>query len=209
MTEHARWKPATSDQVFDARRDRTRNGRVRLRNGSNLLFGSVFAWGLFAMAALMLNRSSLNGSDAMTPREVALTAMALAIASLAAHAVLVRPFVEIEIDGGIARVRNPLKAYSFWLGDAESFDLGFLGFPVVSVGSYRVRLMGMEESVAQKMGGGSIDHAIFVQELSRQAGDNAPDNKHPVSVHWALFDLWTTILIVAWAVYALSFVAPA
>lgn len=64
------WKPRSSDLVLEAREARTDpvTGVVRLRNGSNLFFGSLLTWGIFLLDTLLLNKSSLHSPDPMTPR---------------------------------------------------------------------------------------------------------------------------------------------
>jgi hypothetical protein len=92
-----------------------------------MFWGYVIAWGLFGMAALLLNKSIRTGSDPMAPREAAAYGAGLFLASIAAFCVLGRPFVTLA--SGVLTVRNPLRAYAVELAAVESLDSGLAGFP--------------------------------------------------------------------------------
>ena len=64
--------------------------------------------------------------------------------------------------------------------------------------------MGMEETNLQLMRGGSDDMAVLQAEIT----DRNPDQLHPgagLHARWALLDRGLVLLLLAWALYALSF----
>lgn len=204
------WKPQTSDLVLDAREARTdpQTGVVRLQNGSNLFFGSFLAWGIFSLGALLLNKSSFGGPDPMTHAEVAVIAICLVTASVLAHVVLARPFVTIRHDR--ARIRNPVRIYDFYLDEVDSSKDGAFGFLTLTISTDKVRVVGLEESLSQKMAGGSIDRAVLqaaiYTHLKAAPGFSDEYRETPgYSKRWAFFDRGLILLLAAWLLYGLSF----
>jgi hypothetical protein len=173
---------------------------MRLRKLSNMFWGYVVAWGLFGMAALLLNKSILTGPDPMAPREAATYGAGLFLASIAAFCVLARPFVTLA--SGVLIVRNPLRSYAVELAAVESLDSGLAGFPKLTVAGRAIRMFGMEESGLQKMAGGSDDMAVLQAEIA-DAGD-ASGREEPLQVRWALLDKSLSLLLIAWSLYLVS-----
>jgi hypothetical protein len=160
----------------------------------------MLAGGLLAMAGLLLNKGSLAAEDALSKTDTALTASCLLAGSIASYLCLGRPYVEIDKD--LLIVRNPLRRVVVPLSAVQEFTVGLLGFPSVSTAGRRVRLWGLEESVAQKMAGGSLDHAILRAELSRFQ-EQAPGPS--AAVNWAVFSVGLAVLLTLWCTYAVTF----
>ena len=177
-------------------------GEMRFRNGSNMFWGYALAWALFGMSALLLNKSILTDSDPMTGSEVLRYAAGMFIASTAALCVLARPYLTLR--KGQVTVRNPLRVYRFSLGQVESVEDGFWGFPKLTAAGRTMRVMGMEQTGLDEMSGGSDDLVVFQADLAGR-DLTAPDTAAPVSVHWSPMDRGLGLLLAAWAVYAASF----
>lgn len=209
MTEGEKWRPKSHPSPLEhARQFMTdpRTGEMRFRNRSNMFWGYVLAWGLFTFSALWLNQSILTDSDPMTGREVLGYAATMFIASLASACVLGRPYLTLR--DGLVTVRNPLRIYTLRLIDVESVVSGFLGFPKLSAAGRTIRVMGMEESGLDQLGGGSDDMAVLQMELEARVPENDQEQAAGVVARWALMDLGLALLLTAWAVYAVSFYWP-
>lgn len=172
---------------------------MRFRNLSNMFWGYALAWGLFGMAALLLNKSILTDPDPMTPREVAAYGAGTFLASIAALCVLARPFVTLT--SGVLTVRNPLRTYAVELAAVESLESGLAGFPKLTVAGRVIRIFGMEESGLQKMAGGSDDMAVLQAEIADAGG---PSRREGVQPGWGLLDKSSTLLLLAWSLYLVS-----
>lgn len=172
---------------------------MRFRNLSNMVWGYVVAWGLFGMAALLLNKSTLTDPDPMTPRAAAAYGVGLFVVSIAALGVLARPSVTLR--SGVLTVRNPMRAHSVELAAVESLQSGLVGFPKLTVAGRTIRLIGMEESGLAKMAGGSDDMAVLKAEIA-EAG--APTGTETVQKRWVPFDKGLCLLLLAWSLYLAS-----
>lgn len=177
-------------------------GEMRFRNGSNMFWGYILAWGLFGMSALWLNKSILTDPDPMTGPEVAQYAAGMFFASVTALCVLGRPYLTLR-DGGVT-VRNPMRIYRFALSRVQSVENGFCGFPKLVVAGRTIRAMGMEQTGLDQISGGSDDMVVFQAELA-DASVNTGDAGAVVSLRWSLMDLGLALLLAAWAIYAASF----
>lgn len=202
VTEGEKWRPRSGPTPLEQARASYRDpqtGRMRFRNLSNMFWGYVLAWGLFGMAALLLNKSILTDADPMTPREAATYGVGLFLASLAAFGLLARPFVILA--SGVLTVRNPLRVYAVELAAVESLESGLAGFPKLTVAGRAIRIFGMEESGLQKMAGGSDDMAVLqaeIRDAQRSSGRGA------VQTRWAVLDKGSILLLMAWSGYAIS-----
>jgi hypothetical protein len=172
---------------------------MRFRNFSNMVWGYVVAWGLFGMAALLLNKSILTDPDPMTPREAAACAAGLFAVSVAALGVLARP--SVTLTAGVLTVRNPLRSYSVELGAVDSLRSGLAGFPKLTVAGRTIRLFGMEETGLQKMAGGSDDMAVLQAEIEDSGRVSDTDG---VQEQWAPLDKGLGLLLLAWSLYVAS-----
>ena len=178
---------------------------MRFRNLANMFCGYALAWGLFGMAALILNKSILTDSDPMTPGEVVAYAVGTFVVSTGALCVLARPSVTLDSHETLT-VRNPLRVYRCDFAAVESLTSGFWGFPKLTVAGRAIRIMGMEESNLQLMSGGSDDMAVLRAELAdRQGGDIRAVGREACRSRWALLDRGLVLLWGAWALYAISF----
>jgi hypothetical protein len=208
VEEGEKWRPRSLPSPLEEARANWRDprtGEMRFRNFSNMLWGYVLAWGLFGMAALFLNRSILTDSDPMAPSEVVAYAAGIFLASTGALCVLARPFVTLR--GETLTVRNPLRVYRCDFAAVGSLTSGFWGFPKLVVAGRGIRVIGMEETNLQLMRGGSDDMAVLQAEIA----DRNPDHPHAgtgLHARWALLDRGLVLLLLAWALYALSFYVP-
>lgn len=200
----ARWQPRRSPSALElARAARTSpSGAVRLRNDANAMWSTVFAWGLLAMAALLLNRSILTDPDPMRPVEVAQYAAAICVASVGSLVTLGRSRV-VVLDGLLA-VRNPLRTYRTPLETVTSVEHGLLGFPVLTAAGRRVRLVGLEETLSDRWGGGSEDVRILRQLVVEAAVEGPAAGVAAMTTSWTVPDRPVLLLLFGWAVYAVA-----
>jgi hypothetical protein len=213
MSEKGPWTPAAVDPIAMARqRMATKTGEVILQNDSNRFWGHVVPWALLAMAVLMLNKSSLTDVDPLTPGELFVAAIALASTSLTVYVVIGRPRVSLR--GGIAKVRNPIWVYEFHLSRVQSVEETFWGFTKLTLPDRVIRVVGMEESLATKLAGGSMERALLEaeiaayaarSELERSGAVAARKKQQPVVRKPAVVDLSSWPLLFGWLLYAGSF----
>ena len=179
---------------------------MHFRNLANMLWGYVLAWGLFGVAALLLNKSILTDSDPMTPSEGAAYGSGIFLASAGSLCLLARPSVTLR--QGILTVRNPFRTYTCDLSAVKSLTSGFWGFPKLVVDGRTIRVMGMEESNLQQMSGGSDDMAVLQAEIADQELGQAHPGGDVLRSRWALLDRGLCVLLAAWSTYAISFFMP-
>lgn len=205
MADSAGWKPKKHPSSLQlARNARTLpSGVLRLRNDSNAFWSQIFAWGLLAMAALLLNRSIVTDTDPMAPTEVVAYAVPLCGASVLAVVILGRTQVLIHEER--LEIRNPVRRYRADLSAVTGVEPGALGFPTLGVAGHQVRLMGLEESPIDRMSGGSEELKILrdVLDTSKQAAQSAPNQ--PLDVGLNPLDRPLVLILAGWAIYGLSF----
>ena len=171
VSDDEKWRPRTlPSAIVQGRLDRLnpQTGELQFRNGSNLFWGYVLAWGLFALAAALLNKSSLSDSDPMSPTEVVEYAAATFLASTGALIVLARPYVTLSHD--VLTVRNPLRTYRLAAKAVESLTSGVWGFPRLRVvwGEHAASAIWDAAIVKVILGGGS--NARDLEDLSKLLG---------------------------------------
>ena len=179
-------------------------GEMRFRNRSNTFWGYIAAWALFALAALLLNKSILTDPDPMSASEVARYAAAMFMASTTALCIMGRPYVTLR--EGLVTVRNPLRVYRFALSHVESVEDGFFGFPKLVASGRTIRVMGMEQTGFDPLEGGSDDIVVFKAELADREKTTGDPAEAGLSMRWSPMDRGLALLLAVWAVYAASFV---
>jgi hypothetical protein len=142
----------------------------------------------------------------MSVSEVFVVGAALFCTSVFSLMILARPFVTLH--DCEAEIRNPIRVYRVPLRGVAGVGDGFLGFPKLTLGadSRRIYLMGMEESFATKLAGGSMDIAVLEAEVNTCSGAAARGGEPTqLQADRVLVDRWLLLLLAAWTIYVASF----
>jgi len=219
------------DPVMASRQARVRAGTevVRLYTIGNRWWGSVVAWAVLLVVAVLLGPDSLAWPDAFSEGEMAIATVAALGLSLGSYMCLGRPFV--DIDSGVAMVRNPLRVNRVPLGSVVRVDRTFAGWVRLHTTRGRVVLWGMQQPSKQAMAGYSEDVSVLLAEIAASGGATeladgpersaraveyaarsaalvaAARDAGPTSApyaegsSWKLFDPWLVLLLVGWGVH--------
>lgn len=163
--------PATmEDSVMLSRRDRLRPGTqtVRLDSPGNRFWGRLLSGVFLAMAFTWMNGSALTWSDPLTPSELIVGVGVLMVLSFGMYLSLGRGHV--EIDAGVAMVRNPLKVHEVPLAVVDRVDRTFWGWVRLAAGADRVTVWGMEQPLRQAMQGCTEDVQVLLAEVAAAGG---------------------------------------
>lgn len=167
----AGWVPApVEDSVMLSRRDRLQRGTqtVRLYSPGNRFWGRLLPWLLLGAAFVWLNGSALTWSDPLTAGELIFGAGVLMVLSFGTYFVLGRG--RVDIDTGLAKVRNPLKVYEVPLASVDRVDRTFWGSVRLAAGADRVTLWGLDQPLRQAMRGYTEDVQVLLAEVAAAGG---------------------------------------
>ena len=142
---------------------------IRYRNISNFVWANVFAVGLLASAFLAWGHDALWGPDADSPTIFWSSIGSLFLASVFAHIVLARPYIEVHSD--MVVVHNPLHRYVIPRHLITNIQSSSSGFPGLVVGSRRVRLYGAEQTLLQDLNGSGIQ-IVLAENLAKPSTGN-------------------------------------
>lgn len=158
------------DSVMLSRRDRLRPGTqtVRLFSPGNRFWGRLLSWVFLAMGLAWLNGSALTWSDPLTPSELIVGVGVLMVLSFGTYLFLGRGHV--DIDAGVAMVRNPLKVHEVPLAVVRQIDRTFWGWVRLAAGADRVTVWGMEQPLRQAMLGYTEDVQVLLAEVAAAGG---------------------------------------
>lgn len=218
-----RWQPSGRDPLDEARQRRTRlNGVLVLRSDSNWLWGGVSAWMLFGSAALWFNGATYGLGDSSMLSDLLWPIDFLFAASLFSHMALFRSHVRLS--GGVATVVNPFRTYTFSVCKVEDLELGFCGFPIITLGNRRIYLMGLQEPLHAQMRGGLEGLLLFQAEVLLRGGslgermasarrykkdyrlDTLESEGALLKVSWGWPGKGAVALLFSWLVFGLTFI---
>lgn len=170
--EPGSWSPdaGVEDPVMSSRRSKTRRGTsvVRLANTSNRFCGVALSWGALGFAWALLGRDSLAWDDPLSPAGLALAGAIALVFSLTSYVWLARPYV--ELDAGMARVRNPLRVDELPLAMVDQVDRTLGGHIRLHAGNRRVVLWGLEQPLQEVLVGYSENVSVLLAETAACGG---------------------------------------
>lgn len=166
------WSPddGVEDPVMISRQNKTRPGTsvVRLANTTNRFCGFVLSWGALAFAWALLGKDSLAWDDAFSPAGLAMASAIALVFSLTIYVWLARPYV--DLDAGLARVRNPLRVDELPLAMVVRVDRTLGSHLRVHAGNRRVVLWGLEHPLQQALVGYSENASVLLAETAASGG---------------------------------------
>lgn len=165
------WTPRGGpDPVMASRQARIRSGTtvVRLYTLGNRGGGSIVAWAVLLIAFLLFGKDSLTWPDPPSQGELAIETVGAFGLSLASYVCLGRPLV--DIDSGMAIVRNPLRVNRVPLGSVVRVDRTWAGRVRLHTAHDRVVLWGMEQPLKQRMIGYTEDVRVLLAEVAASGG---------------------------------------
>lgn len=119
-------------------------------------------------AFLLFGKDSLTGSDPLSRGDLVVATAAAVGLSLASYVCLGRPLV--DIDSGMAIVRNPLRVNRVPLGSVVRVDRTWAGWVRLHTTHDRGVLWGMEQPSKQAMIGYTEDVRVLLAEIAASGG---------------------------------------
>ncbi len=201
------WVPTglgDADRERESRDAAYRQQEITLRNRSSAVWAGLSSWGLFVVAAAVLNGFQLRHIADLSLREKLTGVIVFISISVGAWVAIARPCV--KIDGPKVEVRNPLRNHTFTADQVSVYSRSGSGYPILEIGDARIRVWSLERSLYQVAFVG-VDADPLGETIGWwQANGVPPESRLTLTSDWRLVDRPLSLLLVAWAGYLSTFV---